>query len=281
MVIRKHARYLVSWSVTVYQTGVEYCGTISNVSLKGCTVKSATLRPFTGMQVRLSIETRDGQAPLCIERASVRWCASDSAGLEFTQIAATEQIRLVRLIQDLQEAVPQQNSTVAKLPLMKAAPALPTASNKADQQTILIVDDEEAVLSVCALILERAGFRTLKAPDSSKALHICTAHQGDIDLLLTDLVLVPRGFRIATPDNRFPQVNGHDLAIQASVIRPDLHVAFMSGNPDLDLAGYGIKRGSLPFISKPFTTEALLAFVRGALMRETSVRNRTTSSLIG
>ncbi len=265
MVIRKHARYPVPGSVTVYQRGVEYRGTISTVSLKGCSLKSTTLRPFSGMQVRLSIDTREGQAPVCIERASVRWCASDSAGLEFTTISPSEQLRLNRLIQDLQDAVPQQEPTMAKIPLMNVAPALRRASDQPDQPTILIVDDEEAILGVCALILERAGFRTLKAVDSAKALQLCTAYQGDIDLLLTDLVLVPRGFRIATPDNPFPQVNGHDLAIQASIMRPDMHVAFMSGNPDLDLAGYGIKRGSLPFIAKPFSTEELVAFVREAL----------------
>lgn len=132
MVIRIHARYPVSWSVTVNVLGVEYRGTISNVSLKGCCLKSTTLRPFSGMQVRLSIDTKEGHAPVCIERASVRWCASDSVGLAFTRISPTEQLSLNRLIQDLQDAVPQQESTVAKIPLMNAAPVLRRASDQPD-----------------------------------------------------------------------------------------------------------------------------------------------------
>jgi FixJ family two-component response regulator len=260
---------------------VEYCGTISNVSLKGCTVTSTTLRPFSGMQMRLSIATGDGQAPLCIEKASVRWCASDLTGLEFTKMSSREQLGLNRLIQDLQDALPQQGPTLLKIPIMESKPARLTASNPAQQQIILIVDDEEAIVGVCTLILQRAGFRILKAADSFKALEICTAYQGGIDLLLTDLVLVPRGFRIATPSDRFSQVNGHDLAIQASSIRPDLRVAFMSGNPDLDLAGYGIKRGALPFISKPFSAEDLVNFVGEAVRSGTALGNRTAMSLIG
>jgi len=260
---------------------VEYRGTISTVSLKGCCLKSTTLRPFSGMQVRLSLDTGEGHAPVYIERASVRWCASGSVGLEFTSISPSEQLRLNRLIQDLQDALPQQEPTVAKIPLINAAPAPQRASDQPDQSTILIVDDEEAILGVCALILERAGFRTLQAVDSAKALQICTAYQGGIDLLLTDLVLVPRGFRIATSDNPFPQVNGHDLAIQASIMRPDLRMALMSGNPDRNLAGYGIKRGSLPFIAKPFSSEELVAFVREALQARPSLLNRTATSLIG
>lgn len=271
MVIRIHARYPVSWSVTVTVLGVEYRGTLSTVSLKGCSVKSTTLRPFSGMQVRLRIDTGEGHAPVYIERASVRWCASDSVGLEFTRISPSEQLSLNRLIQELQEAVPQQEPPVTKIPLMNAAPGLRRVSDQPQQSTILIVDDEEAILRVCALILERAGFRTLQAVDSAEALQVCTAYPSGIDLLLTDLVLVPRGFRIATPDNPFPQVNGHDLAIQASIMRPDLHVAFMSGNPDLDLAGYGIKRGSLPFIAKPFSSEELVVFVQTALQAPISL----------
>lgn len=130
---------------------------------------------------------------------------------------------------------------------------------------MLIVDDEDAILGICAVILERAGFRVLKAKDSAEALRICTAHLGPIDLLLTDLVLVPRGFRLATSDNAFPQVHGQELAMRALVIRPDLHIAFMSGNPEKDLAGYGIKRGTYPFLLKPFSMEHLVQFVRDVL----------------
>lgn len=118
------------------------------------------------------------------------------------------------------------------------------------------------------MVLDKAGFRTLKAKDSSEALRICTGHKGPIDLLLTDLVLVPRGFRIASRDDLYPQVHGHELAMLASTMRPDLRVAFMSGNPDRDLAGYGIKRGTWPFLSKPFSIDALVQFVKDAMAKD-------------
>ena len=61
----------------------------------------------------------------------------------------------------------------------------------ATSATILIVDDEPAILDLCAAVLEPAGFAILKAEGSSEALKICAQHTGPIHLLLTDLVLPP------------------------------------------------------------------------------------------
>ena len=56
--------------------------------------------------------------------------------------------------------------------------------------------------------------------------------------------------------------------MRALAIRPDLRIGFMSGNPDKDLAGYGIKRGTCPFLEKPFSMEQLVQFVRDVLSTE-------------
>src|SRR5689334_18064871 len=88
--------------------------------------------------------------------------------------------------------------------------------------TILVVDDEAAITRLCKAILERSGFTVLEADGSSDALKICTQHQGRIDLLLADLVLPPPGFQLAPISNPFPHVNGHDLAMRASIIRKGL-----------------------------------------------------------
>src|SRR3954466_11163463 len=85
--------------------------------------------------------------------------------------------------------------------------------------TILVVDDEPAILGLCAAVLEPAGFTVLKAEGSSEALKICTQHTGAIDLLLTDLVLPPPGFQLASASNQFPHVHGHVLAVRAATIR--------------------------------------------------------------
>ena len=131
--------------------------------------------------------------------------------------------------------------------------------------TILVVDDELQVLKLCKALLEEAGFAVIGADGSSEALKICTQHQGPIDLLITDLVLPPPAFQLATSSNQFPHVNGHELAVRATMIRSGLRIILMSGNPDKDLASHGIKRGTLPFLAKPFERDRLIALVHTVL----------------
>ena len=132
-------------------------------------------------------------------------------------------------------------------------------------QTILVVDDELTIRELCKTILQQAGFSVLDADGSSEALKICTQHEGAIDLLLTDLILPPPGFQLASSSNKFPHVHGHELALRALRIRKDLRVILISGNIDKELAGYGIRRGGLPFLPKPFEPQALVALVRKTL----------------
>jgi len=129
-------------------------------------------------------------------------------------------------------------------------------------QTILVVADEPDGTKLCKTILQQVGFSVLDADGSSEALKICTQHEGPIDLLLTDLILPPPGFQLASSSNQFPHVHGHELAVRALRIRKDMRVIIMSGNIDQDLAGYGLRRGNIPFFPKPFEPEALVAFVR-------------------
>ena len=131
--------------------------------------------------------------------------------------------------------------------------------------TILVVDDEPSITKLCKIILQQAGFSVLNAEGSSEALKICKQHKGSIDLLLTDLVLPPAGFRMASSLEQFPHVHGHELAVRALGIRKDLRIVLMSGNVDKDLAGYGIHRWNLPFLHKPFELQALVTLVRQTL----------------
>lgn len=136
--------------------------------------------------------------------------------------------------------------------------------------TILVVDDEPAITKLCATILQQAGFKILHADGSSDALKICTEHEGPIDLLLTDLILPPPGFQLASGSNPFPHVHGLELAIRAAAIRKGLHVILMSGNPEKDLASHGIKRGTLPFLAKPFEQDRLIHLVQDVLAQPAS-----------
>jgi DNA-binding NtrC family response regulator len=138
-------------------------------------------------------------------------------------------------------------------------------ASRSASPTILVVDDEVSITKLCKTILQQAGFSVLDADGSSEALKICTQHEGPIDLLLTDLILPPPGFQLVSSANQFPHVHGHELAVRAVHIRKDLRVILMSGNVDQDLAGYGIRRGDLPFVPKPFEHQALVALVQQTL----------------
>jgi DNA-binding NtrC family response regulator len=131
----------------------------------------------------------------------------------------------------------------------------------------LVVDEESSVLRLCRALLEQAGFGVLEADGSSEALKICTHHEGPLDLLITALTLPPPGFQIASSSNQFPHVHGYDLSIRAAAIRPGLRVILMSGDPDKELASYGITRTALPVLAKPFDQKGLANFVREVLRR--------------
>lgn len=155
---------------------------------------------------------------------------------------------------------------------------LDVASPQSKKQTIVAVDDDTAIVHLCATVLEQAGFSVLPATNSSEALKICKNHPEPIDLLLTDLVMPPPEFSFASGDNEFPNVHGHELAVRALRMRKDLRVILMSGNIDQDLAGYGIRRGDLPFLPKPFEHQVLVALVRQTLHAPPpSIESLTTS----
>jgi CheY-like chemotaxis protein len=145
---------------------------------------------------------------------------------------------------------------------MAGQDALSTSGAK---PTVLLVDDDTAVLRLCRTVLEQGGFSVLAASGSSEALKLCKNHQGAIDILVTDLVLPPPGFSLASGDNEFPHIHGHELALRALRMRKDLRIVLMSGNIDKELEGYGIRKGTLPFIAKPFENHAMVALVRQTL----------------
>ena len=143
-----------------------------------------------------------------------------------------------------------------------------TASHNQPTQTpatILVVDDEPSIVKLCRALLQPEGFTILEADGSSEALKICTKHEGQIDVLLTDLVLPPPGFQLASSANEFPHVHGHELAMRAATIRKGLRIILMSGNLDKELTSHGIKRGTLPFLQKPFEKTALIQLIRDVL----------------
>jgi len=120
-------------------------------------------------------------------------------------------------------------------------------------ETVLLVEDETSVRGLAKRVLEDCGYRVIEARDAKEALEAAVRHQGEIDLLLTDVVL--------------PGMNGGEVAEQLKEGRPDLKVIFMSGYPDdVVLHQIGTREG-FHFIEKPFTPEDLARKVRAVLDR--------------
>lgn len=131
--------------------------------------------------------------------------------------------------------------------------------------TILVVSDESTHAAQCKSVLQAAGFTVLVTDGSSEALKVCTEHDGTIDLVLTDLILPPPGFQLASSDNQFPHVNGFDLAVRASAIRDGLRVILMCKDREKELTAHGISRTKIPVLSKPLDQANLTSFVQGVL----------------
>jgi DNA-binding NtrC family response regulator len=148
-------------------------------------------------------------------------------------------------------------------------------------KTVLVVDDDATVTHICQSFLEQAGFTVLTASGSSEALKICKQRQEPIHLLITDLVMPPPGFSLASSENEFPHVHGHELAIRALRMRNDLSVVLMSGNIDNDLATYGIRKGALPFLSKPFDQQTLVSLVNQTLQAPPPTPESITKEPLG
>ena len=87
----------------------------------------------------------------------------------------------------------------------------------AGSETILLVEDEEAVRELARDILRASGYTVLEACNGNEGLLISERHQDPLKLLLTDVVM--------------PRMSGRELAERLAPVRPDLSVLYMSGTP--------------------------------------------------
>ena len=141
------------------------------------------------------------------------------------------------------------------LPRLATQRMTPTPSMKAGAaggtETILVVEDEPAVLSLSQRALEAHGYVVLAASDATTALRLVERHGGTIHLLLTDVVM--------------PGMSGRDLADQLAARRPGSRVLYMSGYPgDAVVQERELKPGSA-FLQKPFSPDGLARKVRAVL----------------
>ncbi len=154
------------------------------------------------------------------------------------------------------ESTPGHGSTfMIDMPAVAAEMPEPLADTLAPvltpgQETILVVEDEPAVLGFASQLLERNGYRVLRAHDGKEALAIAEAHSGPIDLVFTDMVM--------------PGMSGPETAAAIRAARPRIKLLFSSGYSE----EMNVRRGSeakLPFVPKPYSAEQLLEAIRLAI----------------
>ena len=118
-------------------------------------------------------------------------------------------------------------------------------------ETILVVEDNEQVLSMTLKILDRYGYRTLAARAGDEAVRVSRDFEGKIHLLLTDVIM--------------PGMSGKELAERLRSERPDMKVLFMSGYTQNIIIQKGVLPADIHYIQKPFSTEGLARKVRESL----------------
>jgi PAS domain S-box-containing protein len=118
-------------------------------------------------------------------------------------------------------------------------------------ETVLLVEDDEAMRAITRDLLEQAGYAVFEAASPGLAISLAHSHQGGFELLLTDVVL--------------PDMSGTKLAREVRALSPRTRVLFMSGYPAQVVGHHELLEPGTPFIEKPFSSEALLRMVRRAL----------------
>ena len=127
------------------------------------------------------------------------------------------------------------------------APGHPVAAS----ETILLVEDEEAVRALAARGLQQRGYKVLESTGPEDALQIGEQHKESIDLLLTDVVL--------------PRMSGRRIAERLGILRPGMKVLYISGYTDDSVVRHGVLEASTAFLQKPFTPASLARKVREVL----------------
>jgi signal transduction histidine kinase/ActR/RegA family two-component response regulator len=118
-------------------------------------------------------------------------------------------------------------------------------------ETVLIVEDEEALLALISKIIKRHGYKVLEGTGGRDALRASQQHKGTIHLLVTDVIM--------------PNVSGRDLAGQLLQSRPDMQILFMSGYTHNAFVHNGMADEKINFIQKPFSMRDLALKIREVL----------------
>jgi signal transduction histidine kinase len=130
-------------------------------------------------------------------------------------------------------------------------PTTPFKPSETARETILLVEDEPAILNMIRLMLERNGYEVITASSPGEAIEKARRYEGDIHLLMTDVVM--------------PEMNGRDLARSMLALYPTMKRLFMSGYTADVIAHHGVLEAGVHFIQKPFTQVELTSRIRELL----------------
>jgi PAS domain S-box-containing protein len=133
------------------------------------------------------------------------------------------------------------------------APAAPTERRDArgGNETILVVEDEQALRAAAVRMLERQGYRVLSAADGLEALELAGSPNADIDLVITDVVM--------------PKMLGREVASRVGELQPGVRSLFVSGYAQSSLGKRGTLDPGVALLTKPFSEAALVDKVREVL----------------
>ncbi|MDD2736412.1 MAG: PAS domain S-box protein [Desulfuromonadaceae bacterium] len=141
-----------------------------------------------------------------------------------------------------------RDESIRSIQTLSETAALPVPRG---QETILLVEDEPAILNIASMMLEKQGYTVLKAGSPGEAVRLAREHSGEIQLLMTDVIM--------------PEMNGRDLAKNLLSLYPQMKRLFMSGYTSDVIAHHGVLDEGVCFIQKPFSLPNMAAKVREVL----------------
>ncbi len=136
-------------------------------------------------------------------------------------------------------------------PVELPAPTPAARETPRGTETVLLVEDDEAVRALARKMLAAHGYTVLAAPSGVDALELAASHAGPIHLLVTDVVL--------------PGISGRELAARFESVRPGLKVLYTSGYTDEAVVHHGVLDAGIAFLQKPFSSGSLARKVRETL----------------
>lgn len=233
---RKHPRFPVNFGSTFSGEQFASQGTITNLSLGGCSIESkVTLTNKSNLVLQIPLP--NSQAPLQIDRAVVRWVRGNSFGVEFEQIPQADMDRLHQLIQDLEQGRP--------------VIVQPTRARTRTQTKILVVDDSPDFQMLVKTFVAEENYVVISAGDTLQATGEAIRNKPSVIVL----------------DVGLPGGDGWMLLdrLKANALTRTIPILVVTGQTKQGLNEKAKSKGAVGFLNKPIEKEALLAALREAL----------------